>query len=78
MNAWTACMPGMTGMWVFPLLLFIMMIGTAIMLWRRGMMPGCGKIGHHGHETPRQILDRRYASGELRKEQYDQMKQGLA
>jgi len=65
-------------MWVFPLLLFIMMIGTAIMLWRRGMMPGCGKIGHHGHETPRQILDRRYASGELREEQYDQMKQGLA
>lgn len=28
-------------------------------------------------ETPRQILDRRYASGELTKEQYEQMKRDL-
>lgn len=78
MNAWTACMPGITGMWVFPLLFVLIMIGLAIMFWRRGMMAGCGMMGHHGHETPRQLLDRRYAGGELNKEQYDQMKQSVA
>jgi uncharacterized membrane protein len=31
-------------------------------------------MGHHQHETPRQILDRRYASGELTKEQYVEVK----
>lgn len=45
MNAWTACMPGITGMWVFPLLFVLIMIGLAIMFWRRGMMAGCGMMG---------------------------------
>jgi putative membrane protein len=78
MNAWTACMPGITGMWVFPVMFFLIMAGMAIMVWRRGMMPGCGMMRHHEHETPQQILDRRYAGGELRKEQYDEMKRNLA
>jgi uncharacterized membrane protein len=36
-----------------------------------------GMMGHHEQETARHILDRRYASGELRKEQYEEMKRHL-
>jgi putative membrane protein len=56
--------------------------------WRGGGWHGhgWGPSGWHGpgaasqswdKETPRQILDRRYASGEITKEQYAQMKQDI-
>jgi putative membrane protein len=38
--------------------------------------PGHAPVGRWS-ETPRQILDRRYASGEITKEQYDQMKRDI-
>lgn len=38
--------------------------------------PGHGPMGRWS-ETPREILDRRYASGELTKEQYEQMKRDI-
>jgi uncharacterized membrane protein len=50
------------------------------------MMIACGGIwfrfGHHarsrdGRETARQILERRYASGELNKDQYDAVRRDL-
>lgn len=78
MNAWTACGPEMGWMWIFPLLFCSIMIGMMILFWRRGVMSRCGMMSHHEHESARQILDRRYAGGELRKEQYDEMKQSLA
>ncbi|WP_455243911.1 SHOCT domain-containing protein [Petrachloros mirabilis] len=45
-----------------------------------GSCPMCGRHGRGTSEpdTPRQILDRRYASGDLTKEQYESMKQDLA
>lgn len=39
--------------------------------------PGRGPTARWGAETPCQILDRRYASGEITKEQYDQMKRDI-
>ena len=76
---WSWCAPGtgMGWMWIFPLLFFIVMVGMMGFFWRGGA-PWCGMMGHHRHETPRQILDRRYAGGELTKEQYDEMRHNLA
>ncbi len=78
MNAWTACGPEMGWMWIVPVLFFLAMGGMMIMFWRRGLLPCHAMMGHHEQETSRQILDRRYAGGELRKEQYDEMKRNLA
>jgi putative membrane protein len=77
---WPWCAPGMGmgWMWIFPLLFFLVMIGMMGFLWRRGSRPWGGMMGDHQHETPRQILDRRYAGGELTKEQYDEMRRNLA
>jgi putative membrane protein len=36
--------------------------------------PGHDSMAHRWSETPRQILDRRYAIGEITKEQYEQMR----
>ena len=63
--------------WIFPLL---------CLLFMAFMMIGCGGMlfrfrhgGRHGdgRETPRQILERRYASGEIGKEQYDAVRADL-
>ena len=67
-------------MWMFPLLFLIVI---SLFLWRGG--PGWfWRSGWRDdrpesrRESPREILDRRYASGEITKEQYDEMKRNLA
>jgi putative membrane protein len=66
-------------MWMFPFLFFAFMIAIVGFFWRRGFQgPWSGMMQQHGPETPRQILDRRYASGEVTKEQYDEMRHSLA
>ena len=80
MNTWGWCGPGtgMGWMWIFPFLFFLFMIAMMGLFWRRGFRPPwCGTMGDHAHETPRQILDRRYAGGDLTKDQYDEMKRNL-
>jgi putative membrane protein len=78
MNPWTWCGPGMGWMMIFPFLFFLLMIVMMVLFWRRGFrLPWCGMMGDHSRETPRQILDRRYASGEITKEQYDETKRNL-
>jgi uncharacterized membrane protein len=65
-------------MWMFPLVFFLFMIAMMIFVSRRGFrMPWCGMMGGHLRETPRQILDRRYSSGEITKEQYNEIKRNL-
>ena len=62
-------------MWLFPVIILIMVIACLFRgpRWMRR---------HHnwgeGRETPREILDRRYASGEITKEQYEDMRRTLA
>ena len=80
MNTWGWCGPGtgMGWMWIFPFLFFLLMIAMMGFFWRRGFRtPWCGMMGDHAHETPRQILDRRYAGGDITKDQYDEMKRNL-
>jgi len=67
--------------WLFPLLCLIFMIGMMFMMFRIG---GCMSMHHDsrtgggdGRETPRQILDRRFASGEIARDQYETLKRAL-
>ncbi len=69
-------LPYMNGFWIFPLFCLLFMAIT--------MIAGCGmwfRFGHrtrsgNGREPVPQILERRYASGEINKEQYDAMRHG--
>ena len=65
-------------MWIFPVLFFILMI---VLLFR-----GPAWFRRNGsredapqsrRESPREILDRTYASGEITKEQYEEMRRTL-
>jgi putative membrane protein len=69
--------------WIFPLLCMIFMVLMMIMMFRQGggCMPfGIGHRGRgvNGNETPQQILNRRYANGEITKEQYEAMRRDLS
>jgi putative membrane protein len=65
-------------MWIFPFLFLIVMV-LCLSVFLRGGRYGCGRRDYDEtpRETPRQILDRRYASGEISKEQYEAMKKDL-
>ncbi len=62
-------------MWIFPMLFLIVMIlflfgGGSRRFWRSSRHD-------ERRESPREILDRRYASGEITKEQYEEMRRTL-
>ena len=62
-------------MWIFPLLFLIVMV---IFLFRSGGLPMCGSHGTHKREgSARELLDQRYARGEISREQYLQMKKDI-
>jgi len=69
--------PYLSVFWVFPLLcvllMAIMMIACRAMPFRFGP---CARSGDR-KETAGQILDRRYAGGEIGKEQYESMRRAL-
>lgn len=64
---------GHTWMWIFPLIFF----GLCAYF----MFAMSGGMGHHwarsGGESAGEILDRRYAKGEISREQYQEMKRTL-
>jgi putative membrane protein len=58
-------------MWIFPFTFMILCLVFLFLFLFRGPRWFFGHWDHHGsRETARDILDRRYASGELTKEQY--------
>lgn len=66
---------GFIWMWIFPVIFIVLMI------W---MMSGRGPMGGHSHnsdqpnsESARDILDKRFAKGEISKEEYEEMKKSL-
>jgi len=69
---------GFPWMWIFPFTFLIIAIVFLTFMFRGGG-PFCwgSRRDEPTRETPRQILDRRYASGELTKEQYEEMKRNL-
>ena len=79
---------GFGWMWIFPftfMVLMMLFIGICVFgFFRRsgGWGHSCPMCGWNSRErgdqdTPRQILDRRYASGEITKEQYEGIKKDL-
>lgn len=63
-------------MWIFPLIFLIVML---LFVFRGGGGPMCGGHGTQGRreESARELLDRRYARGEISREEYQQMKKDL-
>ena len=69
--------------WVMGLMMLLFWGGLVVLavLLVRGLFPGGGQLpsGPAGHEpTARQILDQRYARGEITREQFEQMKRDLS
>ncbi|MBU2855808.1 SHOCT domain-containing protein [Acidithiobacillus ferrooxidans] len=68
-------------MMIFPLFFLVLMVVFMVFMMRGGMGGGpmCGgsqKTPGSG-ETPREVLDRRYARGEITREEYQQMRKDL-
>ncbi|MHB8167607.1 MAG: SHOCT domain-containing protein [Sulfuricella sp.] len=64
-------------MWIFPLIFLIVML-LFLLRGGGGDWPMCGRHGtHKREESARELLDRRYARGEISREDYQQMKKDL-
>ena len=74
-GSWDGPWWGFPWMWIFPLLF----LAVFILFLFRG--PGCPMFGGHRsqdrEENARQILDRRYAQGEISREDYQRMRKEL-
>ena len=67
----------MAGAWLTMLLFWALVIVGVVALIRFVTMRGAApRVG--GSETPLEILRRRYAAGDLTKEQFEQMKRDVA
>ena len=80
-NSIGTLLPG--GMRIFPMLMFIVMLAVLYLLLVRGGLGPPGQLfdRYRWHpedaEAPLDILKRRYAKGEITKEEFDQMKKDL-
>ncbi len=67
-------------MWIFPAIFLVVCLVFLFTFLSRG--PGCwwnpNRHGRNTAESARDILDRRFASGELNKEQYEEMKRSIS
>jgi putative membrane protein len=75
---------GFSWCWVIPIAILIMMVLCCFMMKRRTGMMMCGPYARTGNrswgsssESAREILDKRYARGEIGKEEYEEKKKDL-
>lgn len=74
---------GWGGMWIFPMIMFVIMIIFFLAIFgRRGCGPmWWGPRGQHrgpgDSENALEILQKRYAKGEITKEEFNQMKKDI-
>lgn len=72
MNGWWGPFPWM---WIFPLVFLVVVL---LVMFRAGGPSMCGRHDSREFEpTAREILDRRYARGEISREEYQKMKKDL-
>ncbi len=64
--------------WFYLIPIMIVLMIVACVLCMRMCMRHVCMGGTQGQETPIEVLKRRYASGEVSKEQFEQMKRDLA
>ena len=74
------------GMWMFPIMPIIMLIVVVLVLYlllgRSPMRGPCGDWSRYpapgvDYESPLEILKKRYARGEITKEEFEQMKKDI-
>jgi len=65
-------------MWLIPLIFFVIFIVFMRGMFGRGS-PGCGPHGDNAthQENAREILDKRFAKGEITREEYEEIKKTL-
>jgi putative membrane protein len=70
--------------WVIPIAMIVMMALCFFMMRRHAGCAMCGppfvtgdRLGRSSPESARQILDKRYARGEIGKEEYEQKKKDI-
>lgn len=66
----------MGGMWMFPLLGFIVIL-IFIVIFLKSIGNNKNEDSIHHSESALDILNKRYAKGEITKEQYDEIKRDL-
>lgn len=60
-------------MWIFPMLFLVVIL----LFLLRGGRPMCGSGERGKEESAREIIDRRYAKGEITKEEFERMKKDI-
>jgi len=89
---WWHATPWPAFWWLFPLMVFVLMVGMCIFMMRRGGM-GCmwrdrmmerpevrdvmQRLGGEPSESALGILNKRYAKGEIDKQEYEEKKAGI-
>jgi putative membrane protein len=72
---------GWGGMGMFPFMMFILFLVAIYFIFKRGehgSLPWQDQGKQLGSDSALEILKRRYAAGEISKEQFDQMRQDIS
>ena len=69
---------GMGWMWIWPVLILVFVIVAVVLVLRLAQSGSSGPgTGRESGETPLEILKKRYARGEISREEFEQMKRDL-